>query len=169
MSQHQQHEETAKKKNKVPALRIVKTDEKEKPKKDLDKKYEIIREKSEGHMWGRLIIGIRAKKKAKREDMHRSVLLARAQLIGSADFSAPPPDAPDSNVRVGSSASPPVPDASIIGADDVALHIHFDLRILMCPVGDPTELYFSIYNATKSEFVSEEYQVLMTSQGMPQG
>lgn len=38
----------------------------------------------------------------------------------------------------------------------------------MCPVGDPAELYFSLYNGAKNEFVTEEYLVLMTAMGMPQ-
>jgi hypothetical protein len=37
----------------------------------------------------------------------------------------------------------------------------------MCSVGETTELYFSLYNKAESRFVSDEYQVVLTAQGMP--
>eukprot|EP01132_Coremiostelium_polycephalum_P004848 gene4848-6043_t len=46
-------------------------------------------------------------------------------------------------------------------------HIFLDLKIFMCSVGEQTELYFSIYNRTESKFITEEYQVGLTAQGMP--
>eukprot|EP01133_Synstelium_polycarpum_P010994 gene10994-12806_t len=46
-------------------------------------------------------------------------------------------------------------------------HIFLDLKIFMCSVGEQTELFFSIYNKTEGRFITEEYQVGLTAQGMP--
>ncbi|EFA76538.1 SH3 domain-containing protein [Heterostelium album PN500] len=46
-------------------------------------------------------------------------------------------------------------------------HIFLDLKIFMCSVGEQTELFFSIYNKTEGKFITEEYQVGLTAQGMP--
>jgi len=46
-------------------------------------------------------------------------------------------------------------------------HIFLDLKIFMCAVGEETELYFSIYNKNEGRFITEEYQVGLTVQGMP--
>lgn len=34
-------------------------------------------------------------------------------------------------------------------------------------VGEPTELYFSLYNKDQEKFISEEYSVQLTGNGMP--
>lgn len=91
----------------------------------------------------------RAKKRAKREDLRKSVAIARAQLIGTPENESEP--------------------AVVQIATDAPLHLLFEHKILMCPVGDPAELYFSLYNGPKNEFVSEEYVVHMTVNGMPEG
>ncbi|GAM22716.1 hypothetical protein SAMD00019534_058910 [Acytostelium subglobosum LB1] len=46
-------------------------------------------------------------------------------------------------------------------------HIFLDLKIFMCSVGEPTELYFSLYSKSESKFITEEFQVGLTAQGMP--
>eukprot|EP00026_Physarum_polycephalum_P000320 Phypoly_transcript_00320.p1 GENE.Phypoly_transcript_00320~~Phypoly_transcript_00320.p1 ORF type:complete len:1049 (+),score=204.31 Phypoly_transcript_00320:149-3295(+) len=119
---YHQQEEISKKHNRVPALRVVKTEDKNK--KDADKKN---------------------KKKARREDMRKSVIFARTQLLGSGEV-----------------------ESEVAQPEQVPHHIVFDMRTLICPTGDPTECYFSLYNSVKNEFVSEEYLVMMTTQGMPQ-
>lgn len=81
--------------------------------------------------------------------MRKSVAIARAQLIGTPENESEP--------------------AVVQIATDAPLHLLFEHKILMCPVGDPAELYFSLYNGPKNEFVSEEYVVHMTVNGMPEG
>ena len=46
-------------------------------------------------------------------------------------------------------------------------HLFMDYKIFMCQVGEVTELYFSLYNRTENRFVTDEYQVVLTSMGMP--
>jgi len=42
-----------------------------------------------------------------------------------------------------------------------------DFKILMCPVGEPVEVYFSLWNRQDNRRLTEEFQMLLTSQGMP--
>lgn len=54
--------------------------------------------------------------------------------------------------------------------DESALSLHhlfMDFKIFMCSVGEVTELYFSLYNRPENRFVSDEYQIVLTSMGMP--
>ena len=51
--------------------------------------------------------------------------------------------------------------------DDTLFHLFLDFKIFMCSVGETTELYFSLYNKGETRFVSDEYQIVLTAQGMP--
>ncbi|GAM25576.1 hypothetical protein SAMD00019534_087510 [Acytostelium subglobosum LB1] len=57
--------------------------------------------------------------------------------------------------------------ASLQQQQQQQFHIFLDLKIFMCLVGEQSELLFSIYNKTEGRFITEEYQVGMTAQGMP--
>jgi len=46
-------------------------------------------------------------------------------------------------------------------------HILLDLKIFMCSVGEPTELFFSLYNKSNDKFITEEFKVFLTDKGMP--
>ncbi|KYQ89326.1 SH3 domain-containing protein [Tieghemostelium lacteum] len=57
--------------------------------------------------------------------------------------------------------------ASMINNNYQPNQLFLDLKIFMCSVGEKTELYFSIYNKNEGRFITEEYQVGLTAQGMP--
>jgi dedicator of cytokinesis protein 3 len=46
-------------------------------------------------------------------------------------------------------------------------HLLLDLKIFMCSVGEQTEIYVSIYNKQTEKFITEEFLVVLTGQGMP--
>ena len=46
-------------------------------------------------------------------------------------------------------------------------HLLLDLKIFMCSVGEQTEIYVSIYNKATGQYISEEFLVVLTGQGMP--
>jgi hypothetical protein len=98
----------------VPALRVIKTEDKHK--KDADKKYFLFLSLPSS-LSLTTTLNFRNKKKARREDMRKSVLFARAQLIGSADAENEPAQ-----------------------LEQAPHHITFDMRVLMCPVGDLAEV-----------------------------
>ncbi|ORY03265.1 hypothetical protein K493DRAFT_297523 [Basidiobolus meristosporus CBS 931.73] len=49
-------------------------------------------------------------------------------------------------------------------------HLFFDLKAFVasiCSTGEYAELHFSLFNKTSSKFISEEFLIVLTSQGMP--
>eukprot|EP01113_Clastostelium_recurvatum_P012706 TRINITY_DN1660_c0_g1_i2.p1 TRINITY_DN1660_c0_g1~~TRINITY_DN1660_c0_g1_i2.p1 ORF type:complete len:1788 (-),score=598.32 TRINITY_DN1660_c0_g1_i2:101-5464(-) len=150
---HLQYDEKEKKKNKTPMVRIVNVGAAPAPAKGM-------------HMSSQSSLPLKAKKKD--DQWRKTVALARQQTIGAKG------DAPGLD---GLASPTPTPNgagynslldtgAGAKGAE-VVQHILMDMKVLMVVVGDNTEMYFSLFNAATSRFISEEYQVQMTGQGMP--
>eukprot|EP01087_Luapelamoeba_hula_P009741 TRINITY_DN2543_c0_g2_i1.p1 TRINITY_DN2543_c0_g2~~TRINITY_DN2543_c0_g2_i1.p1 ORF type:complete len:2286 (-),score=503.70 TRINITY_DN2543_c0_g2_i1:137-6166(-) len=45
--------------------------------------------------------------------------------------------------------------------------ILLDLKLSMCQVGEPSELYFSLYSSSEGSVVTEQFRVLLTEHGLP--
>lgn len=45
--------------------------------------------------------------------------------------------------------------------------IFLELKLFACSVGEPTEVFFSVWNRATNSFVSENFYVRLTAQGMP--
>ncbi len=46
--------------------------------------------------------------------------------------------------------------------------ILLDFKVLMCSTGEPNDIYFSIYNADQKKFLTEEFMIPLTAQGLPE-
>lgn len=46
-------------------------------------------------------------------------------------------------------------------------HIIINMKSFICRVGEETELYFSLYHATNSKVITDQFQVILTAQGAP--
>lgn len=46
-------------------------------------------------------------------------------------------------------------------------HIVINMKSFICRVGEETELYFYLYHAANSQIISDQFQVILTSQGAP--
>lgn len=57
---------------------------------------------------------------------------------------------------------------SVTTAKEIAQHcLLLELKLSMCQVGEPTELYFSLYSARSGQNLTEEFKVGLTANGLP--
>ena len=54
-----------------------------------------------------------------------------------------------------------------VGEGMESVFIYLDFKNIICPVGEATTLYFSVYDSIKKTFLSEEFKVDLNPSGMP--